>query len=94
MHAPVISIGHLSMSTRQKLTEDDNVFGLQRIVYDHGVFVFAIDEPSFFNRTDYEDIPADLTGCFRWAWGKGFEWVRFDVAGDAILSLPLFDKPE
>ena len=91
MHAPVISILHLENATRQKLSEDRNVFDLYRFVYDRGVFVFACDEATLLAHPDCEDIPADLAGCFRWAWRNGFEWIRFDVDGDVISSLPTFD---
>lgn len=91
MRAPVISHIHLSMTTRAKLSEERNVFGLHRFVYDHGVFVFASDEASLLTHADYEDIPTDLVDCFRWAWGEDFEWIRFDTDGDMIVSLPLFE---
>lgn len=92
MHAPVISIFHLDNITRLKLSDDRNVFDLYRFVYDRGVFVFACDETVFLVQPHREDIPTDLAGCFRWAWGNGFEWIRFDIDGDVIASLPTFDE--
>lgn len=92
MHAPVISDIHLDPATRAKISEDRNVFGLHRFVYDRGVFVFACDETTFHARTEYDDIPSDLADCFRWAWGEGFEWIRFDADGDVIASLSVFEE--
>jgi hypothetical protein len=91
MHAPVISVTHLNETTLAKLSNDHNVFDLYRFVYDHGVFVFACDESVLLTRPDCEDIPPDLANCFRWAWGNGFEWIRFDTDGDVIADLPVLD---
>ena len=92
MHAPVISAAHLEKATRIKLSEDRNVFDLYRFVYDHGVFVFASAEADLISRPNCEDISTDLASCFRWAWKEGFEWIRFDIDGDVIYSLPMFDE--
>ena len=92
MHAPVISDIHLDASTRAKITDDRNVLGLHRFVYDHGVFVFACGETTLHTHADYEDIPSDLANCFRLAWGEGFEWIRFDADGDVIASLSVFEE--
>ena len=91
MHAPVINIIHLDKATRIKLSGDRNVFDLYRFVYERGVFVFACDEATLHMQSDCEDIPAELADCFRWAWGKGFEWIRLDTDGDVIAGLPVFD---
>ena len=91
MNAPVISITHLDKVTWAKLTDDRNVFDLYRIVYDRGVFVFAYDEDTLLTQQDFEDIPSDLSNCFRWAWKEGFEWIRFDTDGDVIADLPVLD---
>jgi len=90
MHAPVISDLHLRTATHAKISQAGNVFGLHRFVYDRGVFVFACEETALQTHAEYEDIPSDLAGCFRWAWGEGFEWIRFDADGDLISGLSVF----
>lgn len=92
MCAPIISDLHIKPTTRRKLSEDRNTLGLHRIVYEHGALVFACDETNLQEHPDYEDIPSDLVGCIRWAWSQGFEWLRFDYAGDVIAGLPVFEE--
>ncbi|GAB1408616.1 hypothetical protein MASR1M8_25350 [Thermomonas brevis] len=91
MCAPIISDLHIKPATRLMISEDRNALGLHRIVYGRGALVFAHGETALQGNDDYEDIPADLADCIRWAWSEGFEWLRFDLDGDVIASLPVFE---
>ena len=91
MCAPVISDLHIKPATRLMISDDRNALGLHRLVYERGALVFAHGEAALQGDADYEDIPTDLAECIRWAWSEGFEWLRFDLDGDVIAGLPVFD---
>ena len=90
MQAPVLSTGHLTQATMERLSQDNNAFGLYTITYDKGVFVFCSDASCLQGAADDDKAPDDLAACFRWAMGRGYEWSRFDADGSTVEALPTY----
>lgn len=87
MHAPVLSISHLSRKTMEGLSTKCNVFGLFCIPYDHGVLVYHSDIQDV---SVDRDVPVDLAMCLRWSMRHGYEWTRFDSDGSQVDTLPTY----
>jgi len=88
MQAPVLSTGHLTQATMERLLQDNNAFGLYVIAYDSGAFVFCSDASLLHGAADDENAPDDLAACLRWAMDRGYEWIRFDADGSTVAALP------
>lgn len=78
---PVVSTGHLSISTRGDLGRMQQACPWTVIApYDEGWFVYASADWA-------DDTPPDLLAAFAWARGNGHEWLRFDSAGPYVSGL-------
>ena len=87
MHAPVLSTGHLSLTTMGALSNSTNAFDLFCIPYERGVLVFCSDIADACLR---QDLPEDLAMCLRWSARHGYEWTRFDADGSTVDVLPTY----
>lgn len=89
MHVPVLSTGHLTYKTANaEITPDHNGPGdLLTIRFPEGFLVFCSDESVLVDI----DVPGDLRACLKWAQTNGYEWLRFDSAGDQVGELPVYE---
>ena len=82
----VLSLAHLTPSTRQKLQGDD--LSVNAYPTDFGGFVF-VGAPR--HRIPVED---DLASIFEAAEQAGIVWLKFDSEADVLHGLPVLSAPE
>ncbi|WP_321943958.1 DUF5983 family protein [Paraburkholderia tropica] len=84
---PVVSSGHLSISTRRELdrVQQDCPWTVVA-VYREGWFMYAGEE-----HDDCDDTPPDLRAALAWARQAGHEWIRFDGAGPYVNALTRYE---
>ena len=80
MTMPVLRSEHLKPETTVWLTNTSEILVA---AYDQGFFVFVGPE--------CKNSPRDMLTVADWAREQGFEWLRFDAAGDTVEALPLYD---
>lgn len=92
MQAPVISNWHLKPATLDALQASSpnhpNEFGFYILLTDCGAMVYCSDAAELDGDPE---VPEDLRACLAWNIRQGFEWIRFDAAGDVIDELPQYD---
>lgn len=89
MQAPVLSTGHLTQATMERLSQNSTI-GLYVIAYDGGAFVFCSDASLLHGAAGDDKAPDDLAACLRWAMDRGYEWIRFDADGSTVEALPTY----
>ena len=77
---PVLRSDHLKPETTVWLTNTDDMLVA---TYDGGCFVFV--------GLSCDNAPRDMVTVTDWAHEQGFEWLRFDAAGDTVEALPLYE---
>lgn len=90
MRVPVLSTGHLSKATRDRLESegDDNPW-MYCASYLDGYFISVPADDKFPEGLDVP--PPDLLAIWKWARENKYDWVRLDSAGDVIEALRTFD---
>ncbi len=90
MHVPVLSTAHLTFETANTEIKDNRgPGGLYTVPFAEGFIVFSSDSGE--DLVGDPEIPPDMLTCMKWAGKHGFEWVRFDSAGDVVEELPTYE---
>lgn len=93
MTVPVISTGHLTPATRQELDEtlnSDRVFdNIYTVTFDTGWMFYNTEDPEILEEDD--SVSPDLLDILRWAYERGYEWVRVDADAGPVEDLPYYE---
>lgn len=92
MTVEVISTGHLTPDTRQELADtlnSDRLFdNIYTVTFDTGWMFYNTEDPDFLE----DDVSPDLLDVLRWAYDRGYEWVRVDSDADRVEGLPYYGE--
>jgi len=85
-----LSTAHLTQEAAQQLQDYGNA-GVPALRVMRDEYGFFVSVPSEIHAALYEQYPASLIRCIKWACQQGFDYVLFDRDAEPVSALTTYD---